>query len=258
MLKLFCVAAVISLLVLIPNPSWAQEDELAEIEAELEKASTKRIVEDAKVDRLNTDTKAVSFQGLTNLQPFSEVTILQKKFLPKTGRFQVHGALMVGTNDPFFTNIGPAGRISYFFTEALGIELNSFIFSSSTREATKDLANNNGVTTASLVTPKSYIGADLVWIPIYGKMTFKNEKIIPFDLYFSVGPGSTGTTNNQSASTLHLGTGQIFAVSKSFAYRWDFSWNFFSANGIDGSAQSFNNLFLSVGASMFFPEAKYR
>lgn len=236
----------------------SEDDDLAAIERELEKSQVKKNQDlDFKTD-LKGSGKGLSFSGLTNLAPFGDVTVLQRKFMPKTGRMQAHAALTVGTNDPFFTNVGPSGRFAYFFTEQLGVELNSFIFSSSQRDATKDLAKNNGVTTASLVTPKSFLGVDLVWVPIYGKMTLDNQRIVPFDLYFALGPGSTGTTNGQSASTVHLGTGQIFAVSKSFAYRWDFSWNFYSAKGIDSNVQSFNNLFLSVGASMFFPEAKYR
>jgi hypothetical protein len=85
---------------------------------------------------------------------------------------------------------------------------------------------------------------------------------LPFDLYFSAGYGSTGTSSNESSGTIHLATGQVFAITKSTAFRWDFSWNFFSTSVTDSnqstSTSSFNNLFLNVGMSWFFPEAKYR
>ncbi|MNT62394.1 hypothetical protein D3C72_2001130 [compost metagenome] len=97
-----------------------------------------------------------------------------------------------------------------------------------------------------------------MWVPIYGKMSLFNENIIPFDLYFAGGYGSTETQLNTSASTLHVATGQIFALSKSIAFRWDFSWNFYNAKTEDNETNSFNNLFLTVGMSWFFPEAKYR
>ncbi|MGE0632302.1 MAG: hypothetical protein AB7O96_07840, partial [Pseudobdellovibrionaceae bacterium] len=73
---------------------------------------------------------------------------------------------------------------------------------------------------------------------------------------------------NEAASTIHIGTGQNFAMSKSWAFRWDFSWNFYSANAkietapnsrvFETKRQSFNNLYLSLGLSWFFPEASYR
>jgi outer membrane beta-barrel protein len=148
--------------------------------------------------------------------------------------------------------------MGYYFNESLGMEANAFFFSSNPRDSVKDLAKNNGVLTSSLVSAKSYMGIDAQWIPIYGKIALYNKKIVPFDLYLATGYGLTGTTNGQSAGTLHLGTGQIFAISKGMAWRWDFSWNFYSAKGIDGKIQSFNDLFLSVGVSLFFPEAKYR
>jgi outer membrane beta-barrel protein len=119
------------------------------------------------------------------------------------------------------------------------------------------------VTTASLVTPQSYYGLDFKYTPIYGKMAFGNKTLTPFDMYFSGGLGQT-SYNNGSAPTLHLGTGQIFAMSKAFALRWDFSWNFFQATTYINSTQTvgssaiFNNLFVLLGASWFFPEATYR
>jgi outer membrane beta-barrel protein len=129
------------------------------------------------------------------------------------------------------------------------------------REVTTDLRNKRSVTTTSLITAKSYFGADFKWTPIYGKMAFANQKIIPFDLYFSGGVGITGTSDSQSAPTLHLGTGQIFAINKSMAFRWDFSWNTFSASTKTGpttSSSVYNNLYLTVGMSFFYPEATYR
>jgi outer membrane beta-barrel protein len=83
--------------------------------------------------------------------------------------------------------------------------------------------------------------------------------ITPFDLYFAAGLGLTSTNARFSEPTVHLGTGQIFAINKSLAFRWDFSWNFYSArNTVTSDLSNQNNLFMSMGASFFFPEAKYR
>ncbi|MCB0362614.1 MAG: hypothetical protein KDD35_07825, partial [Bdellovibrionales bacterium] len=69
----------------------------------------------------------------------------------------------------------------------------------------------------------------------------------------------------ESASTIHLGAGQSFAISKSMALRWDFSWNFYQPtaevlvnNELVEKKSNHDDLYLSLGMSFFFPEATYR
>jgi outer membrane beta-barrel protein len=202
--------------------------------------------------------KPLTFSGLGTLAPFSDISIIQKRFLPKTGRFQLFGGGTILTNNPFFNTMGGVAKASYFLSETWGLELNYFGLTTAERQATQELKEIQGVKTENLVYPLSYTGVDIVFLPIYGKMAWFNEKIVPFDLYFSAGYGTTNTQAGENAGTVHLATGQIFAISKAYAFRWDFSWNFFNATGVDGSTNSFNNLFLTVGMSWFFPEASYR
>lgn len=257
-------------LALTPADVFAQDsgndaDELNIIEVELEKAVAPSSPAPRNPRTEPNDAQAIppevaapmDFSGLGQLAPFSEVSVLQKRFLPKTGRFQLFGGLTMVTNDPFFNVFGAVGKASYFFTEAWGVEFNYFGLTTSEAKATQELRQVQGILTESLVQTKGVMALDLVYVPIYGKMTWFNEKIIPFDLYFSVGGGTT-QTDREDAPTLHLATGQIFALSKSTALRWDFSWNFFNATTSDGNTSSYNNLFVTVGWSWFFPEAKYR
>jgi outer membrane beta-barrel protein len=135
------------------------------------------------------------------------------------------------------------------------------IFATGEKQVTHDLRERRGVVTTNFVSPTSFYGVDVKWVPVYGKLSFVNRKITPFDLYFSAGGGVTATNQGGSEPTVHFGTGQIFALSKSAAFRWDFSWNFYNASsGVAGAKQNslYNNLFLTVGASFFFPEATYR
>lgn len=205
--------------------------------------------------------KNVDFSTLGRLSPFREVSVLQRKFMPKTGRFQLHGALGLIANDPFFNTTQFSLRAGYFFMESLGVELTYMGMQTGQRQVVKDLKEIQGVTTDNLVTPKSYTGLNLLYTPFYGKMTYLNEKIIPFDWFFTLGYGTTAAESDsgkENVGTFSFGTGQIFALSKSFAVRWDLTWNRFNATGIDGSKQAFNNLFVTIGGSFFFPEADYR
>ncbi len=261
MLKPIFLIAVI-LTTLVPLRLWAQDDtssdndELKVIEVELEK-SVKKPTE-ANGNARVSDTKEPSFSGLGTLAPFSEVSVIQKRYMPKTGRFQFFGGLNLVTNNPFFDTYGTVIKGAYFLTETWGLEANYFNLNTTEAKSTKELKDFQNVSTDNLIYPKSYMGLDLMWFPMYGKFSLFNKKIVPFDMYFSAGYGTTGTQSDEKPGTLHFGTGQIFAITKGIAARWDFSWHSFSAKGLENNNSSFNFLFLSVGASFFFPEAKYR
>ncbi len=263
---------------LVPGLVKAQDagaDDVDSIETEVNRSAPKRnTIENsaaAKSYATEEDKNVTDFKGLANLAPFQEISIIQKRFMPKTGRFELFGGGTIVTNDPFFNTMGGVLKFGYFLNESWGVELNYFGLTTSQRESTRELETNNGVTTESLAYPKSYMGADLMWSPIYGKMTWFNNRIIPFDLYFSGGYGMTETSTGDNSGTIHVAAGQIFSLTKSVAFRWDFSWNFYNANvtikekdgsgnviGSHQSNNSFNNLFLTVGVSWFFPEATYR
>ncbi|MGE5085389.1 MAG: outer membrane beta-barrel domain-containing protein [Bacillota bacterium] len=242
-------------------------DDLDVIEMEMEKSAPKKQqspeASTAVGDDSAKDNTMKDFQGLTGLAPFKEISIIQKRFMPKTGRFELFGGGTIVTNDPFFNTIGGTIKLGYFLSETWGVELNYFGLTTTERDATKELQDIQNVATESLAYPKSYMGVDIMWAPIYGKMTWFNDRIIPFDLYFSGGYGTTNTSSGENAGTIHVATGQIFSLTKSVAFRWDFSWNFFNASFVNSSTHvketnSFNNLFLTVGMSWFFPEATYR
>lgn len=217
-------------------------------------APTKSTVGDPR-----NDIRSVS--DLVNLAPFDNVAILQKRYLPKTQRFELYGALNAILNDKFFTIFGANGRFSYNFNERYAIEAIGIFSADTEKSVTRDLREIRGVQTTNFVAPVTYYGVDLKWTPIYGKMSFLNKKITPFDLYFAAGVGMTNTNQGRAENTIHFGTGQLFAINKSMAFRWDFSWNFYNARStVPGSTLNgvYNNLFISAGASFYFPEATYR
>ena len=202
---------------------------------------------------------------LSTLAPFSDIAVIQRRFLPKTKRFEFSGSLMGAINNPFFTNMGAALRGGYYFEEKYGIEAMYFFISSNERAVTDNLRTKRNVKTESLVTPEGYLGVDFKWTPMYGKMTFMNNRIVPFDFYFSGGIGLTKTDQGGSEPTLHLATGQAFALSKRMAVRWDISWNLYQAktkvvkSGTERETTvSQDDLYLSLGVSFFWPEATYR
>ncbi len=244
----------------------ADSDELNSIQMELNKSAVKKRPSESTANSPDKEPTSIKdFKGLGELAPFADISVIQKRFMPKTERFQLFAGLTTVTNDPFFNTFGATLKASYFLNETWGLEVNYFGLTTSETKSTSELKSNNGVKAESLAYPKSYYGVDLVFVPIYGKISWFNKRIIPFDLYFSTGYGATQVSNSEESGTIHLAAGQIFALSKGTAFRWDFSWNFYSANVRYTEANiqkvensSFNNLFLTVGMSWSFPEAKYR
>lgn len=220
-------------------------------EAEEETTQTQEVEEKPKIENMQ-------FSDLGKLAPFKEVSVIQKRYMPKTTRFQIYGGPTLVTNDPFFITAGLQVKTAFYFSETIGVELNYFALGSTEKQTTQELRSIQGVKTEGLVFPNVVTAADVTYVPMYGKFTWFNKKIIPFDHYFSLGYGLSQVNTGSGVGTLHLATGQIFSISKSYAVRWDFSWNAYSTTGIDGQVSQFNNLFISVGMSIFFPEADYR
>jgi outer membrane beta-barrel protein len=211
------------------------------------------------------DIKVGELKDLSRLSPFREVSVIQKKYLPKTERFQFYGALTTTTNTPWFLNYGARLGLSYHFTEAFGLELSGLFLSSSERQVASEIRENNGLRPEQFIYTKGFYGIDIIWSPIYGKLSHLDGSIVPFDMYFSLGGGMSNTNSREGdVGTLHIGTGQIFAITKSIAFRWDYSLNVFQATPNSSSTTaapakgSYNDLVLSAGFSFFFPEASLR
>lgn len=217
---------------------------------------------DKKSAEVNAIPEAQNLSDLAKLAPFSDIAVIQKRFLPKTKRFEASAVGFTNLNNPFFTSYGVGLRLGYYLTEKWAIEGIADLASTGSRQVTDDLNKNLNITTASVVTSKGFFGGAIKWNPIYGKITWLNQSIVPFDINFSLGGGMTQTTENRSEPTLHLSTSQVFAYTKAMAFRWDLTWNMYQATAKDNDGNAIklsqSDLFLGVGVSFYFPEASYR
>ncbi len=250
--------------------SWAHaqadsdSEELNLIEMELDKSASPQQIDERPDVAPSKDSDTSNTQALfekkdrSDSSEFKQVAIIQKRYLPRTGRFQFFAGPSMTLNDPWFNVLGASLKLGYNFTEALGIEGNYSFLSTDKTQALSELHNENGITTKNFVYTKSYYLINLNWSPMYGKMTWLNKEILYYDIYFNVGLGGTQIQNNQNEDTFSVGAGQIFSITKTYAFRWDLSWNFFNAKQIDSSQGTFNNVIISAGLSFFFPEALYR
>lgn len=242
-------------------------EELNLIQMELDKTSSPAVVDDEvsetapAVKQANEATRPateMTYDELSRLSDFKQVSVIQKRYLPRTGRFQAYIGPSMTLNDPWFNVIGASIKLGYNFSEAWGIEGNYSFLSTDDTQALKELKKENNITTDGFVYVKSYYTIGANWTPLYGKMTWLNKKIVYYDIYFSLGFGGTEIQTGDKQDTFNIGAGQIFSISKAYAFRWDVSWNFFEAKQIDSTQGTYNNVIISAGLSFFFPEANYR
>jgi outer membrane beta-barrel protein len=266
------VLTVLVVTLLRPNLLYAQEysdfSELDQIEAELEKNKIQK-KESSQVDNeekmtgaSNTSKEITNISDLRTLESFSEMAIIHPRFQPKGKRFQVHFGGATLLNDPWFNQFGASFKAAYHFSDLFGLELATDFYSGSESNASRDLFESLSVSASSFVRPQSYSGLHIYLSPIYGKMSLFNKRIVPYDVYFTLGAGSTTLeqAKEKQADTFHLGAGQIFAFSRNAAFRWDIRVNAFSAQGYQSSAKKIEtqNVIMTLGFSYFLPEVSSR
>ena len=230
-------------------------------------------------------TDNYSAEELRRLVLFKDIVVIQRRFLPKASRFEFHPSVRWIINDPFHYHFMGFGRLGYNFSEVLGVELFGGMVFGPDRKVTKDL-QGIGIQVSSVVSPKYLYGVGIKWSPLYGKFGGVGNTILPFDMYFSLGGGMSQleTTvkrdSNQSDSnfvscdskaiTVNLETGQLIPFSKNMALRWSIGW-FLHPKIFEwqcdgrvplGSNESpkglIQDIYFSLGVSLFFPGAKYR
>lgn len=204
-------------------------------------------------------------EKLDELEKFKDIAVIQKKYLNKTGRFELWLAGSLALNSQYFNMLGGNLALSYHFNDRWGVELEGVFMTDMEKSVTEGLRKDQAITTRDIITPTSYMGLNLRWSPIYGKMSLREKTINPFEVYFVLGAGLTGTDDGQSAFTIHGGIGQVYPVSKNMSIRWTLVLNNFAANAkgdlkgsIKGQEVRSNLLYLSAGVSWFFPFSEER
>lgn len=226
--------------------SFAQDEDYQDLYYKDAEAQSEPLVEDV--------------DDLSALEELKDIAVIQKKFLDKTERFELFGALNVALNSQYFNLLGFNLAGTYHFNERWGVELQGMFLSDLEKSITEGLRTDQAITTQDIVTPTSYYGVNLRWSPIYGKMSLREKTINPFEVYFTLGLGMTGTDDSQSAFTIHGGVGQVYPLSKNTTFRWGLGLNNFSANAkgdlngtIQGKKVNSSLFYLSAGMSVYFP-----
>lgn len=199
-----------------------------------------------------------AIEELEALELYSDIVVIQKKFFEKTSRWEMGISGVTSLNNKFFSSVGAKGTLGYHFSERWAFEAQGWYLAQIDKSLTNDLSDKYQISTSDIVTPQAYLGLNLVWSPIYGKISLQEKSVNPFELFFTFGGGVIFTDDNQTAPALNLSFGQIHPLSKNSTLRWEIGGNIFQAKGKAGSQEgqtvTSEIIYVSVGASFFFPE----
>lgn len=213
----------------------------------------------------NIEPEAPLSSDLGQLEPYKNIAVIQKKFFPKTERWEFFISGLSSLNNKLFTSLGAKANLSYHFSERWSIEGQLWFLGQISRDFTENIENRYQIASSDLVTPQGYAGVNLVWSPIYGKLSLFESTINPFELYFSFGGGLILTDDSQTAPAVHAAIGQIHPISTQTTIRWEIGGNVFQAEGKGSLAGDQRGqkvmseiIYVSLGVSFYFPEVERR
>jgi outer membrane beta-barrel protein len=211
--------------------------------------------------------KKADFNVLQNVESYKDLASIQRIYMPKTERFQISGSIGFQPNDVFYNVYGAQLGLTYHFNEAWGFELYGKQFTSGRSEANTKLEDVQRTGVENLSSVKSILGAQIYISYLYGKFAWLDDKIIPYDIYQTVGFGKVTDQNSKTYDAFTASLGQMFSVTRSNAFKIDLSMAYYNAEtrvqnitSTSGKTQKQNilSIFLFVGWSYFLPEPTYR
>ena len=215
-----------------------------------------------------------SVSDLSKLSPFDDIAVIQKRFLPKTSRYEAGIGPMLILNNKFFYIAGFSGRLGYFIREKHGVGVMGYaVHYHPTILSTRLQEGPNKIIPFNHAAPRFFIGAYYKWTPIYGKFAIFNRHIRYFDMFFDFGLGAVNVITAREnadyrpalpmAPAGRISAGQVFAINKNRGLFWNISYfpYFYQLKHIQSgetSMQIEHPLGVSFGVNWYFPTVGIR
>ncbi len=209
---------------------------------------------DASPDSISLEPE--SKKQATNGRIVDRVKAVQKKPVLKRTRVELSPFAALGINDPFYTHVAAGGSLTFFPHDNFGIGLTMTYFLAHPKTSAHQVIRlGQKSVPAEFNLPRYFVGADLHWIPIYGKVSLFNSAITPFDLYIVAGGGIANTGVDTRLSS-NIGIGQRFFIGDFLAFRIELrDYMYLDTLRVDGQLRSDiqNYVLLQLGVSLFVP-----
>jgi len=149
-----------------------------------------------------------------------KVKVVQRRLFAKDGRFEA--ALFGGVipNDDFIVYYPTGLRLSYHFSEAFTVEASYAEAIDSNTDLTNFLEQEIDLKRADIQEViKRYYNVNILWAPIYGKISLLGVKLSHFETYFGTGFGFFSTHETPEDNPAGQAATKA-AGSAIFGFRW--------------------------------------
>lgn len=130
---------------------------------------------------------------------------VQRRAVLKRNRWELSPSFCISVNDAFYQKMGAGAAASYHIADSLGIEIQGiYIVNFQTDMVNFFQRANEALPKVSQM--RYYFMGSLLWSPLYGKLSFFTDDIVPFDAYLIGGMGMVYTeTGAKLASNVGIG-----------------------------------------------------
>jgi outer membrane beta-barrel protein len=154
-----------------------------------------------------------------------QVKIVQRREFIKDGKMEATVFGGVIPNDDFIFYITPGVRFGYHFTESLMVEGSFAYASEQTTELKSFLENSDIALNRADIREfiKMYYNVDILWSPIYGKLSFLGSKLTHFDTFIGLGVGFFHTSGRKEDDNPDFQSLTNPAANTVLGFRWHIS-----------------------------------
>ena len=177
---------------------------------------------------------------------------VQKKPFLKKSRIELFPHFALDLNDPFYQHLIAGGAVGYHLADSLAVEARGGVVFASIQQSAIRFVRRETDSLVKDVPEFRYHGdLDLVWAPVYGKISLFGESILHFDTYLTAGPGVFGTDAGPAAAA-NVGIGQRYFITDWLTARFELrDYIFMDTRNSESDVQ--NLLVFGVSVSGFFP-----
>jgi outer membrane beta-barrel protein len=176
----------------LAGPAFAQDEPAAAPEASDDEAAPGPDATTVEMEDASATSAERALEG--DLAKFwgsrRKVKVVQKRLFEKDGRLELTPYGGVVPNDDFIVYIPVGARVGYHFSEAFTVE-GSFAYAIEERTDLATFLEEEKILKRADIQEivKMYYNVNLLWSPIYGKISLLGLKLSHFETYFGLGFG---------------------------------------------------------------------
>lgn len=245
------VCFILLALMVAAGPSAAQEDEPSTTPPPKAQPEEKKEKEKGKETEKDKDKKKAAVDVRED-----RIKSVQKKSFLKNHRWELNPLVCLSLNDAFFQKVGGGVSAAFHLADNLGLEFQAVYVGTIETDMVMFFSK------ANLALPKEshlryYLLGDVLWSPIYGKLSMFTDDIVMFDAYLIGGFGMAYTETGAKLAT-NIGLGLRYFLNSWLVVKVEIRDLIYTETlRLDMQRTQFsdvqNHLMLGAGVSFFFP-----